>query len=88
MTLSTMFLVFGLISVMIGIAYFIAIVSFIQQRGVKINWFLIKLYMPRYVSKYREITMRESGRPGPLFYPFIIFMNITLVTAILGAALR
>ncbi len=88
MTLSTMFMVLCLISVMIGIAYFFAIVSFIQQRGVKINWFLIKLYMPRYVSKYREITMRESGRPGPLFYRFIIFMNITLVTAILGAALR
>ena len=88
MTLSTMFLICGLIAVSVGIAYFIAIVSFIQQRGVKINWFLIKLYMPRYVAKYREITIRETGRPGPLFYRFVISMNITLVMAILGLALR
>ena len=88
MTLSTMFFVFCLIAVSIGIAHFIAIVSFIQQRGVKINWFLIKLYMPRYVAKYREITIRETGRPGPLFYRFTIFMSLTLVSALLGAALR
>ena len=88
MTLSTMFLVFGLIAVSIGIASFMAIVSFIQQRGVKINWFLIKLNMPRYVAKYREMTIRETGRPGSLFYLFVIFMNLALVTVILGAVIR
>ena len=88
MTLSTMFFTFGLIAISVGIACFMVIVSFIQQRGVKINWFLIKLYMPRYVGKYREITIRETGQPGPLFYGFVISMNLALVTAILGAALR
>ncbi len=88
MTLSTMFLTFGLIAVSVGIGCFIAMVSFIQQRGVKINWFLIKLYMPRYVGKYREITIRETERPGALFYRFVISMNLALVMVILGAALR
>ncbi|MCK9997183.1 MAG: hypothetical protein KAH56_12990 [Candidatus Krumholzibacteria bacterium] len=88
MTLGTMFFTFGLIAVSVGIACFIAMVSFIQQRGVKINWFLIKLYMPRYVGKYREITIRETGRPGVLFYEFVISMNLALVMVILGAALR
>ncbi len=83
-----MFLVIGLIAVSFGIANFMAIVSFIQQRGVNINWFRIKLYMPRYVGKYREITIRETEWPGPLFFRFVIFMILALVTVIPGAALR
>lgn len=88
MSLSTIFLAIALIAVVGGIASFMAMVAHISQRGVKINWFLIKLYMPRYVSRYRALTIQETGRPGQLFYGFIIGMNTALVAGIAGLALQ
>ena len=76
-------------SVFWGVASSAMIVGELQKRGVKINWFLLRLFIAtRYLGQYRDITRKETGRTGWLYYSFVISMNTALVAAIAGLALR
>ena len=86
--MSTFFFVLALISVAFGIAFMIMITSYLSKQGIKINYFLIRLYIIKYVHQYRKITMEESGKPGPLYYPFVASMVLTLFFAIIGIILK
>jgi hypothetical protein len=86
---SDVFLVITVISALCGVASSIMITAELEKRGVKINWIFLRVFIvSRYLNQYRDITRQESGKTGPLFYWFIIAMNVALVTAILGLVLR
>jgi len=82
------FFIPALVSVIFGIVFMIMIVSFLSERGIKINYLLIRLYIIKYIAQYREITIEENGKPGNLFYAFIVSMNLALVLAVIGIILR
>ena len=86
--LSNVFLALALVSVFWGIVSSIKIVSFLQSRGKKINWFLIRLLIIKYVHDYQVITTEENGQPGIWFYSYVTAMNLALVFAIIGLLLR
>jgi hypothetical protein len=83
--MSTVFLVLALIGVACGVAASIMIASFLSKRGIKINYLFIRLFIFGYVQQYRQTTMQESGKPGPLFYLFVISWGLALVFAVAGA---
>jgi len=85
---STVFFILALISVACGIATSMMIASFLSKRSIKINYLFIRLFIFRYVRQYRQITMEETGKPGPLFYWFITSWNVALVFAIVGIILE
>ena len=86
MEFTTIYLIAMTLIALSGVAYMIAIVGYLQERGYRINWFLIKLFIPKYVSQYRELTIRETGRVGPLFWGFVICMNIALIMGLVAVA--
>lgn len=86
--MSTLFLILALIGVACGIATSIMIASFLSKRGIKINYLFFRVLIFKYVRQYRQITMEETGKPGPLFYPFITAWNLALLFAIVGAILK
>lgn len=57
----------------------------LRRRGVKVNFFLLRVLIPRYVGMYKRITREETGRTGLLYYHWLISINATLVIG-LGAA--
>lgn len=61
----------------------ILIVRELAKRDVKINILFLRFLMPKYVHDYKKITEKESGKPGPLFYPWIISINLALLCFIL-----
>ena len=88
MDISNLFLSIALISVGWGIVSMIAITNFVAERGTKINFFLYRIYVIKYVRQYKRITEKENGRPGPWFYSFVVSMNLTWVLAIIGFVLK
>ena len=88
MELANLFLGTGLICVVWGIVSMIAITSFVAERGTKINFFLYRIYIFKYVNEYKQITEAENGEPGPWFFSFLISMNMTLVLTVVGAILK
>ena len=88
MDISNLFFGMALVSVGWGIVSMIMITNFVAERGTKINFFLYRIYVIKYVNQYKQITEAENGKPGPWFYSFLISMNLALVFTIVGAILR
>jgi len=86
--ISNVLLAIALVSVAWGIVSTMVIVDALRKRGVKINWIFLRMFLFKYVSQYRTRTRQETGRTGPWFYSFVIAMNLTLVTAVIGLILR
>ena len=82
------FAALAIIGALVGVGFGVAMANHIQGRGVKIKWIFLKLYLPKYVGQYREITAQETGRVGPLYLPFALGMGGALVFGILGMVLR
>ena len=80
----------GLAIVFVGlfVVFSIMIVNEVSKRGIKINFFLLRLYIIKYIHQYRKITKEETGKVGPLYYPCIISVNLAWVCAIAGFLLR
>ena len=85
---SNVFLVLAIICVLCGVVSSIMIISFLSKRGTKINYFLIRIYIYKYINQYRKITIEETGKVGPLFYSFIISFILALIFAIFGILLK
>lgn len=85
--LNIVFLVLAVPCAVTGVVLMMAMTSAMQARGNKINWVFLRLFVLKYVSEYRNITIKESGRPGPLFYPFVISMNLALLFTVVGLLL-
>jgi len=88
MTTSNTFLVLAFLGLAWGIANMIRITAWLQRRGVKINTVFLRILIIKYVHQYREMSRAEFGRVGPLFYNYVIAMNVALVCAVAGLATR
>lgn len=72
----------------VSVVFSMLIVRELQKRKVKINFFFLKLYLPKYAHQYKEITLKETGKVGPLFFGWLVSINAAWVFAILGLVLR
>ena len=88
MDISNLFFGMALVSVGWGIVSMIVISNFVAERGTKINFFLYRIYIIKYVNQYKQITEAENGKPGPWFYSFLISMNLALAFTVIGAILK
>jgi hypothetical protein len=78
-------IVFGFIALACGLWAGVAsvlIARYLQVRGVKVNYFLLRILIIKYLSQYREMSRNETGRVGPLFYHYVIPLLTALVLAI------
>jgi hypothetical protein len=86
--MANIFAALALVSVVLGVVFSMMIVNEVSKRGVKINFFLLRLYLPKYVSQYKQLTRKETGRIGPLYYPCIVSYQMALVFAVIYFLVR
>ncbi|MFH2056214.1 MAG: hypothetical protein ABIJ61_09675 [bacterium] len=60
----------------------IMIMAFLDRHGYKTSILWMRLYIFKYVSQYRKHTIADTGSAGPLFYAWIISINLALLAAI------
>ena len=81
-------LILALVFVGLFVIFSMMIVHQLSRRGVKINFVLLRLYLIKYISQYKQATLKETGKVGPLYYPCVTSVVLALVLAILGLVLR
>jgi hypothetical protein len=67
MNILILFAIIAGISFIGFIVYTIRIISFLQSRKIKINWFLFRILIYKYVNQYKTIMLKEIGEVGPLY---------------------
>ncbi len=58
------------------------IFSSLQRRGIPVSFLWLRALAPKYAHQYKVITRQESGKTGPLFYHWIISINLALIFAV------
>ena len=65
-----------------NIATSIRILGELRRRHMKASFFWLRAMAPLYAYRYKKVTKEETGKPGPLFYHWVISINLTLVFAV------
>ncbi|MBN2184670.1 MAG: hypothetical protein JW746_05035 [Candidatus Krumholzibacteriota bacterium] len=86
--MSNILLAVAMVSVVWGIVSAIVMASYLSSRGHKVSVLFFRLFIMKYIHQYSKITTQENGKPGFWFYSYIIAMNLALVTAVVGLALK
>lgn len=56
----------------------------LKKWGFRVNFLWLHLLGPKYAFKYKEITKKETGSVGPLFYHWIVSINLALIFVIIA----
>ena len=74
-------LIIAVLSASWGVVDSILMAVALDKRGIPVNMVLFRLFFFRYLGQYRQMTIKETGRVGGLFYSFAISMNLALACA-------
>lgn len=58
-------------------------VSKLKEWGIKIDYLWLRLKIISYANQYREITKKEAGKTGILYYLWLASINCALICLIL-----
>jgi hypothetical protein len=59
----------------------ILMVNFLEKRKIKINYWLIRILIWKYVNQYRDITLKETGKIGTLHTIWSISLFLMIASA-------
>jgi len=91
MSFALAFAVIAFAAVAYNVFTTIMIVKWLQDRGQTIHFVLIKALAPFYAQRYKKLTLEETGSVGPLFYHWMVSINVALgagLVAVLGLMLQ
>jgi hypothetical protein len=54
----------------------------LEKRGIPVSFVWLRLMILKYLHQYSRITREERGRVGPLFYHYVVPLNVALVLAV------
>jgi len=70
------------ISAIFNLVFSLMISSYLSKHGNKINYWDIRFHILKYLKQYRKLTIEENGKPGNLFYAWVVAISLFLVSAI------
>jgi len=88
MTISHLFLSLAIFCAMFSVVITMIIISELQKRKIKINFFLLRLFIPKYIHQYKKITLEETGKVGALYYWFVVSINLAWMLAVVGFIMK
>jgi hypothetical protein len=75
----------GLVCVIWAVVAAVLIAADVRRRGVSVSFVWLRLMILRYLHEYARLTREETGRVGPLFYHYVLPLNVALVIVIVLA---
>jgi hypothetical protein len=67
MLMRNVLLMLGGIAALVHVGSYILIMAALDRRGQKTHFLMARWYFGRYLKAYKEATIKESGKPGPLY---------------------
>ena len=84
MTYSAIALIVAALCVVWALVSMILIARILDVRGLKTPLPLLGVYVFRNLDRYREITLKENGKVGMLFYAFVVPINAAWMLALVA----
>ena len=77
----------GAVCVVWAVVAAVLIAVDLHHRGVAVSILWLRPMILKYLHEYSKITREETGRVGPLFYHYVVPLNIALVLVIIMAVM-
>jgi len=74
------------VSAIVHVVSYIMIMADLDRRGQKTNILLARLLFGRYLKAYKEATVKETGRTGPLYGVCITAILLALAFVVAAIA--
>ena len=75
----------GVVCVVWAVVASILIALDLHKRGIAVSVLWLRLMILKYLHEYAKITREETGHVGPLFYHYVVPLNVALVVMIIVA---
>lgn len=62
--------------------------DYVQKHGRKVNYLLLRLYLPKYINDYKELTTDANGEPGVLYGRALTGIKLAAIFAALAIVLK
>lgn len=87
METGTLLISVGAAFALAGTVFMVRIVHYLKSRGERISFFLLRLRWFQYMSRYSELTIKDTGETGSDLKWYRISMVAALLFIIAGALL-
>ena len=81
--MENLFISIGILSVIVYVVSTLMMYSYLKDKGEKVSFLWLRLFMISYASKYKRLTKNETGKVGYLFYIWIVSINVALISLLL-----
>ncbi len=61
----------------------VVIARHLEKHGIIVDLLWWRMSMPHFLTRYRQLTLAETGQVGSLFYHFVVPLWIALAPAML-----
>jgi len=78
-------LILALLCAIWAISAAIMIAADLQKRGMPVSYVWLRVMILKYLHQYAKVTQEETGRVGPLFYHYVVPLNVALALVIISA---
>jgi hypothetical protein len=82
MSIRTVFMVGVILAAGWSVVSSLRIYDALRRLNMNVSFLWLRVMIPKYARQYKEITIKETGKPGPLYYHWIISINLALVMAV------
>jgi hypothetical protein len=65
-----------------AVAASLLMVRKLERRGLPVNVVWLRLSLFQHLHQYRRITRQETGHTSPLFYHYVIPLNVALLATV------
>jgi hypothetical protein len=69
----------GVLCVVWAVVAAVLISVYVRRRGEPVSLVWLRLMILKYLHEYARLTREETGRVGPLFYHYVVPLNVALV---------
>ena len=59
------------------------IARYLEKHGTSVDFLWLRVMILKYLGQYREVTLKETQRVGPLFYHYVVPLSVALVLVII-----
>ncbi len=77
----------GLLCIVWSVVTSVLIAIDLRKRGISTSIFFLKFMILKYLHIYAKLTQEQNGKVGPLFYHYILPLNIGVVIFVFLAIL-
>lgn len=88
MLVSNIFIALAAVCAVWAVVAAILLARAMERYGTKTSFLFVGVMVFRNLQRYKEVTRQESGKTGPLFYAYVVPINLAWIFALAAWAVR